>query len=477
MFQTQGRKKAAAILFIASGILLLFSLTLPYWKIQVMAPQYPKGLGVSIYVDHLAGDVREIDGLNHYIGMKLLGRAAQLERKLAVLGVIAIALAAFASIFARKYFALVLILPILLFPFLFAADLFAWLAYYGLSLDPHAPFSSSIKPFIPPLFGKGVIGQFKALASFQTGFYFSLFASFFSSIGILLRFSARKINFPALVPAISVTGVTVLSFCFGLPEAYAKTISVTSPEAMRQALAGAGEGDMIEVSPGVYPGPWVIEKPVKLAGINFPILDGGGKGTVIKLAAPNIEIKGFVIRGSGDSLALEDTGILAEAPNALIEDNRLEDVLFGISVQHAPNTIVRNNHLSSKKLPVARRGDLIRVWYSDGVILEGNHTWEGRDAVLWFSKRLLVRGNVFQKSRYALHFMYCDDARVEGNVFEDNSVGAYLMYSNRIRLSGNKITNNRGPSGFGVGFKDMEEARIYANLIANNKTGFYFDSA
>ena len=63
----------------AAAFLLLTSIFLPYWKLTLMAPQYPEGLKMEAYVNHISGDVDEIDGLNHYIGMRSLKEAAELE--------------------------------------------------------------------------------------------------------------------------------------------------------------------------------------------------------------------------------------------------------------------------------------------------------------------------------------------------------------------------------------------------------------
>ena len=59
---------------------------MPYWSLVLHAPQYPGGLVVNAYINHLEGDVQEIDGLNHYIGMRPLGEAAQFERTEALYG-------------------------------------------------------------------------------------------------------------------------------------------------------------------------------------------------------------------------------------------------------------------------------------------------------------------------------------------------------------------------------------------------------
>jgi len=106
-----------AMLFVIASLLVFASIMLPYWKIWIAAPQYPKGLNVIIYVTGAKGDVREVDGLNHYIGMRPLGSAAPFERKIAVPGISAIAACLFVLAFLRKKWALVLLLPALALPF------------------------------------------------------------------------------------------------------------------------------------------------------------------------------------------------------------------------------------------------------------------------------------------------------------------------------------------------------------------------
>ena len=80
------------ILFVVAALLLLISIFLPYWKMTLLAPQYPGGLAGHVYVNELTGDVAEIDGLNHYIGMRPLDEAAQFERSISIFAIGALAL-------------------------------------------------------------------------------------------------------------------------------------------------------------------------------------------------------------------------------------------------------------------------------------------------------------------------------------------------------------------------------------------------
>ncbi|GIX48541.1 MAG: hypothetical protein KatS3mg131_2752 [Candidatus Tectimicrobiota bacterium] len=248
----------------------------------------------------------------------------------------------------------------------------------------------------------------------------------------------------------------------------------TTPAA---ALAAAQAGDTIEVQGGTYAGPLVVDKRVRLVGRDWPVLDGGGRGTVVKLTAAGIVFSGFVIRGSGASLDQENSGIAVEAPDVVVAHNRLADTLFGIYLRQAPGSVIRGNVIDGKALPVPRRGDAIRVWYSNGVHITGNTVRRGRDVVLWYSTALSVRDNVVQDGRYGLHFMYCDDARIEHNLLSGNSVGAFLMYSRRLHLHRNTIAHNRGPSGYGVGLKDMDDAVLAANLFLDNRVGAFVDNS
>ncbi len=246
---------------------------------------------------------------------------------------------------------------------------------------------------------------------------------------------------------------------------------------LAEAIAAAQPGDTLEIAGGTFHGNLVIDKPLTLIGRDGATLDAGGQGTVLRLNAPDTTVRGFIVRNSGDSLDREDSGIIAVGPRALVEDNVLENVLFGIYINSSPGTVVRGNHITGQDLDIARRGDLIRLWDSDDVLIENNLTRNGRDAVLWYSERMTLRGNDFSYGRYGLHFMYCDDALIENNRLTYNSVGAYLMYGRRMTLRDNLLAFNRGPSGYGIGLKDMDDSIITCNRFLDNRVGAFVDGS
>lgn len=242
------------------------------------------------------------------------------------------------------------------------------------------------------------------------------------------------------------------------------------------ALAAARDGDRVEVRGGVHPGPVILRRAVALVGIDQPVLDGGGQGTVVTFEAPGGRLEGFVVRGSGMRNDKEDAGVLARGSVAIV-DNVFEDVLYGIDVKAGPGSVVRGNTVTGRDLDIARKGDAIRLWESHDSLVERNTVHAGRDVVIWYSKNVLVRENRVDSSRYGLHFMYASGSSVEGNTFADNAVGAYAMYSDHLSYRDNRFLGNHGPSGYGLALKDTDDVTVSGNVFAANRTGLYFDNS
>ncbi len=188
----RGRYALPSLLLAVAALLLLISIFLPYWKMTLHAPQYPKGLTVHAYLNRLAGDVQEIDGLNHYIGMRPLGQAAALERSLSILMVATLSLLVVGAIFIHGRWAALLALPTLLFPAGFLVDLYLWMRHFGQNLDPRAPLSKTIKPFTPPVLGVGRVGQFETVAMPEAGLILATVAALIVLVGLWYHRKAYK---------------------------------------------------------------------------------------------------------------------------------------------------------------------------------------------------------------------------------------------------------------------------------------------
>jgi len=274
--------------------------------------------------------------------------------------------------------------------------------------------------------------------------------------------------------------VTVGGAPLSLAAAETETMTVCPTceiSSLAEAIASAPAGARVEVHGGVYPGGLVIEKPVTLVGIDGPVIDGGGSGTLLQVRGAEVAIEGFTFRATGSNHDREDAAIVFDGGRAVITGNRIEDALFGIYLKQAHGSIVRDNVILAKQVDVAMRGDGIKVWYSNDTLIENNVAQDGRDVILWYANGGTVRGNDFDRNRYGLHLMFSNGIRIEGNSLDENSIGLYVMYGRDITIVGNSLSNNHGPSGGGLGFKDVDNAVVEGNRFVANQIGAQVDTS
>lgn len=152
-------------ILLLGGIALLAVIILPIWRIELIAPQYPEGLELLIYSNDLAGQVDIINGLNHYIGMKVLNVEDFIEFKVLpyIIAVYA-ALFLFTGLLGRRKMVYVLFGLFLLFGVVAMVDFYMWLYDYGHDLDPNAAIKVPGMAYQPPLLGYKVLLNFVAFS-------------------------------------------------------------------------------------------------------------------------------------------------------------------------------------------------------------------------------------------------------------------------------------------------------------------------
>jgi hypothetical protein len=152
------------LLLVLAALCLVPAYLAPLWNMTMFAPQYPDGLRLDIYSWKLSGahagqDVREINVLNHYIGMHDLETASFTEFKWMpfVLGALALLFlrAAVHGLLGHALDVLVLYLYFALFS-LWSFGFKLW--SYGHDLAPTA--AVKVAPFMPPLFGHEKLANF-----------------------------------------------------------------------------------------------------------------------------------------------------------------------------------------------------------------------------------------------------------------------------------------------------------------------------
>jgi hypothetical protein len=152
-------------LLAVAALLLIPIYLFPLWQMTMFAPQYPHGLRLDIYSYKLDGgndgqDVKEVNVLNHYIGMKELTTEAFTEFKWIPFVVGAMSLLFLRAAVLGKMSHLVDVVVLFLYFSLFSLWSFAYKLYsYGHSLAPTA--AVKVAPFMPPLFGYRKIANFE----------------------------------------------------------------------------------------------------------------------------------------------------------------------------------------------------------------------------------------------------------------------------------------------------------------------------
>lgn len=140
---------------------------LPLWHIGLEAPQYPEGIGLYIAVDKIIGenpgDLKSINGLNHYIGMKAIEPDDIPELRFMpkiIAGLIAAGLLVAAV--GRRGLLTGYASLLILFSLAGLADFYKWSYDYGHNLDPHAAIKVPGMSYQPPLIGSKQILNFFA---------------------------------------------------------------------------------------------------------------------------------------------------------------------------------------------------------------------------------------------------------------------------------------------------------------------------
>lgn len=244
-------------------------------------------------------------------------------------------------------------------------------------------------------------------------------------------------------------------------------------EDLAQAILKSKDGDTILVNGGRFEGSIEINKNLKIIGLNNPVIDGKGKGTIVKITRP-VVFKGFIVKNTGSFLEDEDSAIfVSDTSGVVIEENTIEDALFGIYLKNVQSGLIRKNKIKGKKLEISQRGDGIRLWNTRYILIKENFLENVRDAVIWYSENVTFIQNKVLNSRYGLHYMYSNNNMLSGNEFKGNVVGTFIMFSKKIRVENNVFGGAKELSGIGVGFKDASAVVLKNNLIADNTVGIY----
>ncbi len=253
---------------------------------------------------------------------------------------------------------------------------------------------------------------------------------------------------------------------------------VRSGESIHTAVQAAAAGDTVRVERGYYADHVVIDKPLRLQGIDRPTISGDNRGDVIRVKSPDVVIEGFIIRDSGGDLTAQNAGVYVEpgAHRAVIRDNDFAYTLFGMWLEKANNLEVANNLITGKRdFASAQRGNGIQLYNCYDAKVIGNNISFVRDGIyVDVSFRALFRGNKMHHARYGTHYMNSHDNIWEDNETYKNRGGLALMEVRRQIVRNNRAWDN---SDHGIMLRTIQDSVIENNIVVGNSKGFFIYDA
>lgn len=146
----------------------------PLWEVTLIAPQYPDGVTMYIWINQITGDspgtLQNVNILNHYVGMKAIEPDSIPELTYfpyVVAGLITFGL--FAAIANRPKLYLYWFVIFGVLAVLGIYDFYLWEYDYGHDLSPTAPIKVPGMSYQPPLFGEKYLLNFLAKSYPGTG--------------------------------------------------------------------------------------------------------------------------------------------------------------------------------------------------------------------------------------------------------------------------------------------------------------------
>ncbi|ADZ72286.1 right-handed parallel beta-helix repeat-containing protein [Polymorphum gilvum] len=314
---------------------------------------------------------------------------------------------------------------------------------------------------------------------------------------------------------------------------------------LQDALSAARGGDRLEVEGGPIVGNFVIDRPLTLVGISAgdepPVLDGGGKGTVLTITSPNVAVENIALTHSGttsnlfwfwgdagvhvkaDAVSLRklhvygnDWGILmfggrgSTVEDSLVEDNLREGikVMGGREHRLSRNTVLRNSNgivvdvlHSMQESPLARlndpkavadlAADTKKAQRSEDVMIADNHVRGNGTfgiSVTWHSRRIIVENNdvhltgIERKPNLEAiaaveHTITAGLAGKSEAIVKRENIGTGIYLFCLVEDSIVRGNDSHDNFGAGIGLDTVDRNSVVSNITRTNQIGVYIISS
>ena len=193
------KKKSKILIYVASTLLIL-TFFLPLWSIELEAPQYPEGIGLEIWINQITGqkpnDLENINGLNHYIGMKRIEPDDIAELKIMPFIIGFMILFGFVSAFiGKRYLVYTWIITFIILGAVGLYDFYLWEYDYGHNLNPHAAIKIPGMAYQPPLIGSKMLLNFNAISMPHISFYILVVAVILAAFALIIDKKNKEKSF------------------------------------------------------------------------------------------------------------------------------------------------------------------------------------------------------------------------------------------------------------------------------------------
>jgi uncharacterized membrane protein len=186
------------MLLAAAALLLALSLWLPLWSTRLESPQYhgDEALKVAVFAGHVSGDVREVETLNQYVGVRLPLDAPELRAASWVIGMLLILAVSVLLVPARRRRAAGAMLFGLMLAVAISATALAQYRLYQLGHHrAHGPLAR-VADFTPPVLGSLKVYNFEVHTGIEPGGW-----AFLGAIALAAWVAFVPRRRPTVVPA------------------------------------------------------------------------------------------------------------------------------------------------------------------------------------------------------------------------------------------------------------------------------------
>jgi len=231
------------------------------------------------------------------------------------------------------------------------------------------------------------------------------------------------------------------------------------------------EGQTLYPIPGTYKGPITINKRIILDGKGEVIIDGQSSGTVLTIKANGVVIRNLQIQNSGESHDKVNAGIMINADSTIVENNQIENVLFGIHITNGNKNQILFNDVRSIHDKFTLRGEGIRLWNSRLNTIKGNTIHSVRDIVFTNSPDNYFSNNLIEDSRIGIELIYSPSCILSENSFLRNEHGIIGLYSDSLLIKDNHIKHQSKLRGSAIAVKGSSEIIMSGNEILDCAIG------